>query len=301
MAAAAIADLFSDSAEMTTLHATNATVVGLAVVIGPYIESLALKLSKGNPVAPFKVMSVLASLQLLVYGMCLPETLAKRKELGKISVVISSMNPLTCLNIFRCKNHILRRLASTATFQMCVDGRVTSDLVQLWGRNNLKWTAAQMRDFVATWGAAATGGSFFVQPYLARTLSKYDYTIFTNACVGFGMFFRGISEKGFAMWCGLPFLLPGVNGGSARKVNALATQLAQKEGYGNGEFAAWMSNLRAFAQSVQIVLLGMWYARCRERGAYAGTAWFWAAFVAAGIPQLVMSTLSKADFDSCKE
>jgi len=99
------------------------------------------------------------------------------------------------------------------------------------------------------------------------------------------------------MWSGVPFLVPGVNGGSAHAIKALSTQIATKEGYGNGEYSAWSNNMRALAQSLQIVFLGIWYARCKERGIYAGTSWFLASFVGAILPQLLMMTMPNGDFE----
>merc|ERR1712032_259561 len=139
-----------------------------------------------------------------------------------------------------------------------------------------------------------------VHPRLLRLFSTFTYSTITNLFVGFGLAMHGFAERQFCMWGGVPFLIPGVNGGSSHALKALSTQIAGQEGYGNGEFAGWMSNMRALIQSIQIVFLGMWYARCGERGTYQGSTWWLASLVGAVLPQLLMLTMPYSEFEPPK-
>jgi len=243
-------------------------------------------------------MAVLSLVQLITNGLFLPETLVKknRADIGEFFKSLASINPFVFVRAYLGKNRVLKKLLTIQTFQYCVDGKVTSDLFQMWSRNNLKWAANTARDFVAFWGLAVTAGGAFIHPYLLKMFSTFTYSSLGNISVGLGLTMHGIMEKGWCMWGGVPFLVPGVNGGSAHAIKALSLDLAREEGYGNGEFSAWANNMRALLQSLDTVFVGMWYARCKERGIYEGTAWFIAAFIGAGIPQLMMLSMPRSDF-----
>jgi hypothetical protein len=211
--------------------------------------------------------------------------------------MLADANPFAFLKVYFGKSAKLKKLLTITTLQYCNDGKVTSDLFQQWARNNLQWTPETTRDFVACWGAAVTSAGFCVHPYLLKKLSTFAYSTVGNLCVGTGLAMHGLREHGMFMWGGIPFLIPGVNGGSVHALRALMLQVATKEGYGNGEFAAWSNNLRVLAQSMQIVFVGRWYATCKERGIYPGTSWFLVACVGGFLPQLLMMTMHKKEFE----
>lgn len=295
IATAALRDVCAGT-EMAIMGTRIQTAVGVAVVAGPYLESVALKASNGSPVAPFKVLGALSCFQFLQSALLMPETIKERAKFNWAEV-LHYMNPLGFLRVYFGEKGTLKKLFTAVGFQECMDGKVTSDLFQLWARNNLKWTSETTRDYAASWGAAVTGGAFFLHPYLLRKLGPYEYSTVGNLCVACGQMCAGLAERGICLWAGLPLLLPGVNGGSAHAIRALAVDLAVKEGYGIGEFSGWQANIKALLQSLQIVLVGTLYARCRQRGLYAGVVWFWVAFVGAAIPQLILSTMSKKEFE----
>mmetsp|Transcript_2072 Transcript_2072/g.6501 ORF Transcript_2072/g.6501 Transcript_2072/m.6501 type:complete len:457 (-) Transcript_2072:35-1405(-) len=299
MSQAALADICSGQ-EAALVNTRIQAVVGVAVVAGPYIESLILKLSRGNPLSPFKVMAAAAVLQMVTSSLFLPETLARRKRasVGDFFNSLAALNPCGFVKAYMGKNATLKKLLTIQTFQFCMDGKVTSDLFQMWSRNNLGWAANTARDFVAFWGAAVMAGGSVIHPYLLKRLSAFAYTSLANISAGFGLAMHGFMENGFCMFGGVAFLVPGVNGGSTHAIKALSLDLARAEGYGNGEFSAWANNMRALAQSLDTVFLGMWYARCKERGIYQGTAWFIASFIGAGLPQLMMLTMPRSDFEA---
>lgn len=296
MCGAALADICTPQ-EMKQLSPKTMAGVGISIIGGPYLESLALKIGKGNPLSAFKLMLGVAVVQLISYAKYMPETLTKPKALGSIIDIIVAVNPFSFIKVFMGNNLKLKKLVSIVTLQMCTDGKVISDLFQLWSSNNLGWTVEQKRDFVAAWGAVVFAGGAIVQPFLLKRLSTYFYTVVSNAFVGSGLAIHGLAENALAMWGGLPFLLPGINGGAAQGLKIINTEIAKREGYGNGEWAAWNNNMRVLVQSGQIVLLGALYGRCRERGLYSGIVYFWAAIFAAGLPQLIMMTLKRQDFE----
>lgn len=280
------------------MSSTLQAAVGAAVIGAPYIESLLLKVSGGNPLAPYRALGYFSILQFSI-NIFLPETLtkAKRKAMPGVLEFLRKANPITFIDVFRGKNLLLKKLMITQTMQFCNDGKVTSDLFQLWSRNMLHWSAEVARDFVAFWGGAVTAGGYFVQPWLLNQLSTSMYTTVGNVCVGIGLCIHGLAVKGSCMWAGVPFLIPGVNSGSSNAMRALAQKVADEEGYGKGEYSAWSNNLRALAQSVQTLLIGQWYSQCQAYGVYPGSTWWYAGFVGGWLPQLMMMTIPKSVLD----
>eukprot|EP00413_Alexandrium_margalefii_P027182 CAMPEP_0204575596 /NCGR_PEP_ID=MMETSP0661-20131031/41283_1 /ASSEMBLY_ACC=CAM_ASM_000606 /TAXON_ID=109239 /ORGANISM="Alexandrium margalefi, Strain AMGDE01CS-322" /LENGTH=514 /DNA_ID=CAMNT_0051584253 /DNA_START=39 /DNA_END=1582 /DNA_ORIENTATION=- len=295
MCQASLADICSGR-EMSLVASQIQSAVGVAVVLGPYIESLLLKLSGGNPLSPYKLMATMCLFQLFTNGVLLPETHAKHKraDISEFFRSIASLNPFGFVRAYLGKNAALKKLLTIQTFQYCNDGKVTSDLFQMWNRDHLNWSPDTARDFVAFWGATVTAGGTFLQPYLIKNLPIYAYTSLGNLGVWLGLTLHGIAKRGACMWGGVPFLAPGINGGSALAVKTLSLDIARAEGYGNGEFSAWANNMRALAQSAAMVFVGMWYAKCKERGIYPGTSWFFAALIGAGIPQLLLMTMPRS-------
>merc|ERR1712048_1157601 len=100
------------------------------------------------------------------------------------------------------------------------------------------------------------------------------------------------------MWGALPFFLPGVNGSGAIATGALSTQFAKVAGYGNAEFAAWITNIKALSQSCTTLLLGWWYARCKDKGRYQGSTWMLYALITCAAPQLLMWKMGRETFKS---
>lgn len=296
MCQAALADICSGQ-ELAVVGTRIQAAVGVAVVAGPYLESLILKITKGDHRGPFKAMAFFSLVQLVTNFLFMPETLAKQKRIAMAEFFssVASINPFSFVKAYMGKNAVLKKLLTIQTLQFCVDGKVTSDLFQMWSKNNLRWTSNVIRDFVAFWGLAVTFGGAFLHPFLLKKLSLFNYTTVGNLSVWAGLSLHGLMEKGACMWGGVPFLVPGVNGGSAHAVKSLSLDIAQQEGYGNGEFSAWANNMRALAQSIDTVFLGIWYARCKDRGIYPGTAWFLAGFIGAGLPQLMLMAMNKSD------
>jgi len=299
MTLASLGDLIKGK-EMAAAMTKTQLGIGCAVILGPFIESLMLKLSKGDPRGPFKAMFALASMQLLFGARLVPETLtvAKRKPIADFQSFAQSINPFAFLKVYSGNNIVLKKLLTINTFQLCSDGKVTSDLLQIWGANVLKWEATMLRNFVSFWGATVFMSSAIVHPLLLKSLSVYNYSTLGNLSLWLGQTLHGLAPRGALMWAGVVCLIPGINGGNATAIRALTMKKAEAEGYGNGEFAAWATNLRTMVQSLDIVLIGSWYARCHQRKIYPGTTWWLAAFIAGGLPQLMMLTMKATDFEA---
>lgn len=277
--------------------------VGIAAILGPYIEGLMLKMSRDNPRNTYKLVAIAAFLQLLNNAKLIPETLPveQRRPVSDFSTLLQSMNPFSFMKVYLGNNVALKRLLTIQTFQLCGDGKVLSDLVQLWCANMLNWGSSTIRTYIACWGASVTLASSCIHPFLLKNLSARAYMTIGNLGIWSGLTLQGCAQRGECMWSGLPIMLPGINGGNAHRTKELARILAQREGYGNGEFAGWSANLRALAQAVVTVMIGMWYAHCQKRGINPGSAWWLTGFIAGGIPQILMHTLKAKDFELVEE
>ena len=93
---------------------------------------------------------------------------------------------------------------------------------------------------------------------------------------------------------------PGVNGSSSHAVKALAGALAEKEGYGRGEFSAWINNLRAIATACCTVLYSRWYSIATARGLWAGSVWWVAGLLGGLLPQLLVWAAPASDYEEVK-
>lgn len=269
--------------------------IGAAVIITPYIESALLKLSKGDPRVAYKALSLASLVQMLNYGILLPETLepSRRKSMRTFLTSLTSFNPFAFLKVYFGENNALKRILTIQTLQLCSDGKVTSDLRQLWSRNQLQWLRETIRDFTVVWGAAVSLSAAKLHPYLLKKLSPFNYSTIGNLAIFAGYTMYGLAQRGWdwVMWLGLILTVPGVNSGNAHAIKAIAVDLATEAGYGNGEFAGMANNLRAIAQSMDTVFLGMLYAMCMRRGFYAGTTWWIAGLIGGGLPQLLMMSM----------
>jgi len=83
-------------------------------------------------------------------------------------------------------------------------------------------------------------------------------------------------------------MLPGVNGASATALKTVQNQIATSQGFGKGEFSAWVNNLRALAGSAAPVLYGQFYAAAEKYGRNPGHVFALAGVLGALIPQLIL-------------
>jgi MFS family permease len=274
--------------------------VGCAVILGPFMEGWILKKGRGDLRGAYMAMSLVSVIQVSNAALFFKETLATkvRKPLSEAFRSITELNPFNFVFAFwRSRNLTFKKLMLIQFFQQCSDGKVTSDLCQMWTRNYLKWSDSEIRNFIAFWGATVTLASAVVHPALIQKMKAFNYATLGNLSIWFGLSFHGLLANRIGLWGGVPLLIPGVNGGAAHSISALSIAYGKEEGYGNGEMSAWMTNGRTLMQALVTMLLGNWYGRCTERGAFPGTAWWIAGFIAGGIPQLIMMSMGPASFE----
>ena len=86
----------------------------------------------------------------------------------------------------------------------------------------------------------------------------------------------------------------GANGSAATALKAVSTDLASEEGFGKGEFAGWVMNLRALAGSIAPLIYGNFFAWCRNQNLNPGMTWWIAGLIGAVLPQLLLFGTSDA-------
>ena len=158
MAMASLMDI-STPAQMAQMGAKLMSYAGVAIVLGPYVEVELLKRLGSDGRRNFLVGSALSVLLGVLELVCLPETLekGKRRSLSDFFASISSINPLSFLKVYTSgKSNALKRLLLVTTLQSCLEGRCTSDIFQVWARNNMKATAEVIRNLIMYWGAVVT-------------------------------------------------------------------------------------------------------------------------------------------------
>jgi MFS family permease len=272
--------------------------VSAALISGPIVESAILRRSGDDPRAAYTVVACLNAIQLFQNHCLMPETLCEhvRTRIQGFAQLLAGMNPFSFLKLFFSEHTTLKKVVLVQAFQMQGEGKVSSDFFQIWSRVNLKWSDTNIRDFVSSWGAIGAVCNAVMVPTLHQRLNIYDYTCLSNIGAFLGLMIHSAAEKGICMWGALPFFLPGVNGSSANATGALSVQLAKQVGYGNAEFAAWMTNIKAISQSLTTLFLGWWYARCKDKGKYPGTTWMLYGLICGAVPQLLVWKMGREEF-----
>merc|ERR1740121_736090 len=174
------------------------------------------------------------------------------------------------------------------TLQMFLEGKNMSDTVQIWIRDDLKWTVTQIRNFVILYGVLCTLAGMYLTPAWLKGMTARGFTTATNATNTLGFFMRGLKASSPLFLVAMLPMLPGVNGASATALKARATDLATAQGIGKGEFSAWINNLRALVGSIAPVLYGQCYARLNSHGVNPGLTYIVAGTVGAVLPQLIL-------------
>jgi len=288
--------------ELAAMQPKIAVAVGAAVIAAPVAEAALLKKTR-DPRATFKLLSCVCALNGVLNGVLLPESLMphKRASFATLKSSISSINPLAFFKVYGSQTSpVFKKMFTILTLQFCSDGKVGSDMVQLWSKNNLGLDETQRRNFVVTWGLSVLVSGILTQPLLMKRLSSYNFTQLGNALLFSGFVTYGLKAHVAFMFAGLGLQLPVINNGSSNNVRALCSALARKEGFGLGEFSAFLNNARTILQSFTSFAMGWWYAFCIERGLHPGSAWWIVGILCGLFPELIMWTMSKDDFALAK-
>ena len=199
MSIAALMDV-ATAQEMAGLSARIQSAAGTAVIFGPFMEVIMMRRLGGHEPGArnFVVSSALCVAQLLWQLVALPETLkpGKRKTMQEFFGALSSVNPFAFTKVFRASGRSqqaknLRNLMLITSLQSCTEGRCSSEVFQMWSRNNMKATAGQIRNLLMYWGAVVTGFGLWGSPILLRKMSARAYTTFTNLATTAGFLVHG--------------------------------------------------------------------------------------------------------------
>merc|ERR1712167_400644 len=158
-----------------------------------------------------KLLSLLGALNGVVNAILLPESLMphKRASTDVLKFSLSSINPLAFLKIYGSEtSQLFKKMFTILTLQYCSDGKVGSDMVQLWSKNNLGWDETTRRNFVVTWGLSVLASGIVTQPLLMKRLSSYDFTLLGNSLLFCGFLSYGLKAHGAFMYSGLGIQLP---------------------------------------------------------------------------------------------
>lgn len=261
--------------------------VGIAVVLAPFLESAILKRTAGSARSVYLGLTAVSAAQLLSNAALIPETLKNPRPFNT-QETIAALNPLSALQIFRCKNADLKKLVSVWLLMMSVEGKNISDLAQLWMRDHVKWSPDTMRNWVSWYGAVVTAGGLYVTPFFLKRLSPLDFTAAACSTMTAGFTIAGLSERG-ACWWG--FTVPqvlGINGATAAALVPIMRRFAAEEGFGQGEFEAYRTNLRAISGAMIPVLIAWAYGRLKAKGLSPGVIWIFLGWFCNALPAVVL-------------
>lgn len=286
MLTAAMSDITS-GAQLSTALSNMGAAVGAGIVLTPFLETLILQRFKTETV--YLALSMFGFVHVLFAAGAVPETHGKALRKSWSSVLqLSAINPFGFLNIFRRGSLALQKMTIIQSLQMFLEGKNLSDFMELWKREHLHWTVEGSRNFVMVYGTLSILSGIFVTPYFLKNLSERSFTSVTNMLNFLGFMLRGARESSWIFLLAVIPMLPGVNGSSATALKSLSTDLAFSEGFGKGEFSAYINNLRALAGAAATVLYGNYYAWCKRKGVYQGTTFAVAALIGAALPELLL-------------
>mmetsp|Transcript_6599 Transcript_6599/g.14351 ORF Transcript_6599/g.14351 Transcript_6599/m.14351 type:complete len:449 (-) Transcript_6599:59-1405(-) len=295
---------FSDIAsgpELATALTKMMAFVGMGIVSTPLLESVILKRSGGSTRHSYLALSVLGLVHSFMHLFLTPETLQvdKRKSVQS-ALSVASFNPFGFVRIFTEGSVALQKMVSMTTLQMFLEGKNLSDIVEIWKRDHLKWSIESSRNFVMAYGALNIWAGAQLTPTMLKKMSIRQFTTVTNLLNALGFFMRGAAEKTWVFLLAVPPMLPGVNGASASALRAPITDRADTEGFGKGEFSAWVNNLRGIAGTLAAVLYGNYYAWARKRGIPPGSTFAVAGVVGALLPQLLLQLTKDSEMEPLK-
>lgn len=299
---AALRDTFQGT-EMSVKAAKTGSVVGLAIMMGPLIESFILKWAKtGNERVTYLGLALLGLASMFVSTLT-PESLAEEKKSAfDLSAALSNANPLAFVKLYLNGSPAVRKLASIVTLQTLSDGKNISDLTQTWVREHLKLSMESIRNFLMGYGFASFLAGAKLTPYMLTNLSVYGFTSFTNTTNFIAFCLRGSVENMWVFFGALPIMLPGVNASSTMALTPVLNDHLSACNFGVGESTAWVNNMRVLAGAAVTLTYGYFYAWCRKKGINAGLTFALSACLGAAIPQLLlMSTIKQSELETRKK
>jgi hypothetical protein len=285
MTTTSLSDLYQGK-ELGMSFSTLFACAGFGVIAGPLAEGTLL--ARYSSTSPYLMLAVFGAIH-LAFTQFMSESLPSSE---RRPFTMDGVNPLKFLQLFSSKtSNTLKKLVTIASFQSFLEGKNVVDIVQLWQREHLNWGVEQMKNFTVTYGILMFASGQLLTPRLLRNMSGRSFTTLTNLTNFSAFFLRGSVEKPWVFWLAVIPMLPGVNGGSAAAIKAMATDHAVAGGLGRGEFSAYFNNLRAVVVAVAPFMYGQTYAYCREAGLHPGIPFWVGGLVGALLPELLHRTL----------
>jgi len=289
MCQAALADICKGS-EFALAQSRIQVATGIAMLLTPFIEGRILDLSPWSPDGIRYVYGAMAAIAATHAGFVatqLEETLDAAKRVAS-KFDLSTINPLGFMRIYSEGSLPLKKLISITTLQMFLEGKNMSDVIQAWIRDKLQWSVTDIRNFIFSYGLLCLLTGATATPWMLKNLSARSFTTATNLLNFFAFSVRGMVASTPLFLVAMLPMLPGVNGASATALKAVAQDLATAQGFGKGEFSAWVNNLRALAGSAAPVLYGQVYAAASKHGRNPGHVFALAGLIGALLPQLLL-------------
>jgi len=295
---AAFADILKGP-ELAAVGGKIAAVTGLGIVVAPYMEATVLK-RMGNPKYSYFFLALLAGLQSLTTMFVIPETLPKERRISVGATInAKSLNPFGFVKVYTHGSSSLRKLVSMSSMQYFAEGKNMSDYAMQWWVNHLSWSTENIRDFVVVYGITCTVGSVALIPRLVRSLTPRGYTSFTDLSCAVNYLGKALAGASSKAYIGSSLIgLPGVNAANGIVLRAISTERAVQEGFGKGEFSAWINNLRAVISGIAPVLYGNLYASTKE--SYPACGYLVACVLSAVVPEIMLWSTSDAELQMSK-
>mmetsp|Transcript_112956 Transcript_112956/g.205758 ORF Transcript_112956/g.205758 Transcript_112956/m.205758 type:complete len:455 (-) Transcript_112956:130-1494(-) len=290
---AALTDVVSGD-DLAREYSKIGSVVGAGMIAAPIFENIALR-RLGSLRGPYVVLSVLGALHATFNMLLMSETLVPQKRTSLSDINFSAFNPFGFLNIYFKGSRHLQKFVTIVSFQMFLEGKNLSDIGMTWMREHIKWNINKIRNYVVAYGALCIGTGTYLTPYLIKNTTTRGFTVLTDMLQAVSYILRGSSETAMMWLATVPLILPGVNANTALRLKSLAADHAKAEGFGKGEFSAWINNLRALSSSLSPVIYGNWYAMSQKRGLPAGTVYHVAAILGALLPEALLCLTSDVE------
>lgn len=295
MGGAGMRDVFQGS-ELGVKMSKAGSIIGLAIMTGPLLESIILKRAKaGSERFTFLALAAVGAITAISTSAFIPETLSSEKRKPfELSSALRAANPFGFVKLYTNGSPAVKTLATVATMQTMCDGKNMSDITQIWTREHLKLSVETIRNFLMGYGFASTMAGASLGPYLLKNLSVFGYTTFTNMTNFAAFALRGSVENSYVFFGALPLMLPGVNAASTLALTPVLNKHMEACGFGIGESTAWTNNLRVLAGSVATLAYGYFYSWCRKIGINAGMTFAFAGFLAALLPQVILALADRS-------
>jgi len=296
MCQASLADVCRGS-EFSIAQSQIQVATGIAMLLTPFIEGRILEISPWSPDGiryVYAAMAGIAATHVAFVTTQLEETLEVAKR-STARFQLSMINPFGFLRIFSEGTHALKKVVTITTLQMFLEGKNMSDVIQAWIRDKLHWNVTDVRNFITSYGLLCLLTGYTATPRMLKALSARGFTTATNLLNLFAFSVRGIVPSTPLFLAALIPMLPGVNGASATALKSVANDIASVQGFGKGEFSAWVNNLRALAGSAAPVIYGQVYAAAEKYGRNPGHVFALAGVLGALIPQLVLQGMPESE------